>query len=237
MQKNDPRPGQHEGTGGAVQSARHQFGREWILLLLIWSIAIVIVAYQVAVARDRVLSQEQAHLLAQTRVIEENLVQQLKGANNALTGIRDDVDRPEYADTLPLLTARLKSLTDAMPGVRAIQVLDTDGYSIASSMRQLQGVRFNQRDFFRLARDGWHEDLHVPPPFASTRGTQTIVLTRSRMATDGSFAGLVVASLEAEYFEIVLRSVLYAPDMVAVMVHGDGLAIVTAPANQRPLVG
>lgn len=237
MQKNDPRPGQHEGTGEMVPQARHQFGREWILLLLIWSIATVIVAYQVAVARDRVLSQEQAHLLAQTRVIEENLVQQLKGANNALTGIRDDVDRPEYADTLPLLTARLKSLTEAMPGVRAIQVLDTDGYSIASSMPQLHGMRFNQRDFFRLARDGWHEDLHVPPPFATTRGTQTVVLTRSRMATDGSFAGLVVASLEAEYFEIVLRSVLYAPDMVAVMVHGDGLVFVTAPANQRPLLG
>lgn len=237
MQKNDPRPGQREGADVTVPQARHQFGREWILLLLIWSIAIVIVAYQAAVARDRVLSQEQAHLLAQTRVIEENLVRQLKGANNALTGVRDNVDLPERADDPQLLSGRLKALTEAMPGVRAIQVLDTDGFSIASSMRQLQGARFNQRDFFRLARDGWHEDLHVPPPFASTRGTQTVVLTRSRMTADGSFAGLVVASLDPEYFEIVLRSVLYAPDMVAVMVHGEGLAIVTAPTDQRPLMG
>jgi len=237
MQEEDPRPGQHEGAGGTVPAARHQFGREWILLLLICSVAVVIVAYQAAVARDRVLAQEQAHLLAQTRVIEENLVRQLKGANNALTGVRDDLGPPERADELLVLPTRLKALTAAMPGVRAIQVLDVDGFSIASSLQQFQGMRFNQRDFFRLARDGWHDDLHVPPPFPGTRNTQTVVLTRSRIGADGSFAGLVVASLEPEYFEIVLRSVLYAPDMVAVMVHGDGLAIVTAPANQRPAIG
>jgi diguanylate cyclase (GGDEF)-like protein/PAS domain S-box-containing protein len=44
-----------------------------------------------------------------------------------------------------------------------------------------------------------------------------------------------VATLDPEYFQVVLRSVLYAPDMRASLAHGDGQVFVNMPLNEQAL--
>lgn len=44
-----------------------------------------------------------------------------------------------------------------------------------------------------------------------------------------------MATLDPEYFGVVLRSVLYASDMRASVVHREGQVFVTMPANERIL--
>ena len=60
---------------------------------------------------------------------------------------------------------------------------------------------------------------------------------RAIVAPNGAFAGAAVAALEPEYFEVLMRSVLYAPDMWVSLGHSDGKVFVTMPRNTRPARG
>ena len=64
-----------------------------------------------------------------------------------------------------------------------------------------------------------------------------LVVCLGRVLTDaqGEFAGVVVATLDPAYFGVVLRSVLYAPDMRASLIHADGTVFVTMPLNEQVL--
>ena len=97
-----------------------------------------------AIERDR--------LHAQARVIGENVGQQLDGINRALASVRDDFIAMPPHQTSTLLSARLKVLSDAIPGVRSMVVLDADGTVVASSVDALLGRDFADRDYFRVPK-------------------------------------------------------------------------------------
>ncbi|MEO5770515.1 MAG: PAS domain-containing protein [Burkholderiaceae bacterium] len=56
-----------------------------------------------------------------------------------------------------------------------------------------------------------------------------------RVLTDaaGAFAGVVTAALDPEFFEILMQSVLYAPDMRTALLHGDGTLFLYVPSLDR----
>jgi diguanylate cyclase (GGDEF)-like protein/PAS domain S-box-containing protein len=210
-----------------------QYEKEWALLFVVWALAAVAVAYMLLKSRDSILSQEQAHLLTQTRVIEDNLVRQLEGANNAMVGVRYDVTSADHDEDAPQFPLRLKLLTDAMPGVRTMQVLDALGVCTASSRPELEGRSFKERDYFvNVLKHRDDTRLYVSPPFKSVLGPVVVALSRSMTGMDGKFAGVVTATLDPEYFEIVLRSALYTPDTHATLIHADGHVVVTAPRGE-----
>jgi len=60
-----------------------------------------------------------------------------------------------------------------------------------------------------------------------------INVVRAVVGPKGEFAGIVAATLDPEYFNVLLRSVLYAPDMRAALVHWDGKAFLFMPPNAR----
>ena len=61
----------------------------------------------------------------------------------------------------------------------------------------------------------------------------TVVFVRAIYAPNGAFAGAVAAALEPQYFRVLMRSVLYAPDMRVSLGHGDGKVFVTMPDDAR----
>ena len=54
---------------------------------------------------------------------------------------------------------------------------------------------------------------------------------------NGDFAGSIAAALEPGYFEVLLQSVLYAPDMWVSLGHADGKVFVTGPGQQAKALG
>ncbi|MCX7170382.1 MAG: hypothetical protein NTY41_08845, partial [Proteobacteria bacterium] len=61
-------------------------------------------------------------------------------------------------------------------------------------------------------------------------------LVRMVARPDDSFDGMVIAALDPDEFKVLLGSVLYAPDMSASLIHGDGMLFLTAP-ERKGLVG
>ncbi len=64
-----------------------------------------------------------------------------------------------------------------------------------------------------------------------------MIFVRAIHAPNGAFAGAVAAALEPEYFKVLMRSVLYAPDMWVSLGHGDGKVFVTMPDDARGIDG
>ena len=214
------------------------FLAEWILLVLGLAIAGALVGWMLYKAHQGVDATERDRLRVQARVVDDNVGQQLDGMNRALASVRDEFLATPVHSVSTLLSIRLKALSDAIPGVRSMVLLDADGSVLASSVDAMLGRDFGDRDYFRTARsNGDASRLHVAAPYKTSLGNYTVVFSRAITGANGAFAGAVAAALEPEYFEVLMRSVLYAPDMWVSLGHADGKTFVTMPRNADRLEG
>jgi diguanylate cyclase (GGDEF)-like protein/PAS domain S-box-containing protein len=209
-----------------------RFRLEWLGLGVVLALFGAVIAAAVYREFGRTEAEETGRLQAQARVIEDNLVRQLEGANHALVGIRDRLVASPSAPVPAEVSRELELLTGAMPGVRTMTLLDAGGTIVASSRDELVGRDASERDFFVTPRERRDTGtLYVSTPFRSPLGPFVIVISRVVMAANGRFAGVVAATLDPAYFDVVLRSVLYAPDMRTSLVHGSGQAFLTVPVD------
>ncbi|OFZ91272.1 MAG: hypothetical protein A2V78_06285 [Betaproteobacteria bacterium RBG_16_64_18] len=193
-----------------------------------------LVGYWVYDERGRVEALERDRLQVQARVIDENLGRQLEGVNNALAGVRNDYSLSNRKSIGPATSRHLKTLADAMPGVRTMSILDAEGTVLASSRDELIGMNFSAREYFKVPRERLDPaTLYVSPPFKTVLGVFLINGTRVATGSRGEFAGIVSAALDPEYFNVLLQSVLYAPDMWVSIAHGDGMGFLYMPLNER----
>lgn len=184
--------------------------------------------------RNQVESRERNRLQTQARVIDENLGRQLEGANNALAGVRNDFAVSDRKNMGQAVSRRLKALSDAIPGVRTMLVFDAEGTVLAANRDELLGMNFSQREYFTVPRERPDPAmLYISPPFTTALGVYSINVVRIVTGSRGEFAGIVSATLDPEYFNVLLRSVLYAPDMRVAIAHGDGVVFLYVPPAGR----
>jgi hypothetical protein len=220
------------GTGADDAHFTRQFTAEWIALLVGLAVLAMLIAWSLFQAHDAVDATERDRLRVQARVVDDNVGQQLDGMNRALASVGEEFLATPIHSVSTLLSMRLKALSDAIPGVRSMVLLDVDGNVVASSVDTLLGRDFADRDYFRAARASRSaQTLHVAAPLKTSLGSYTVVFAREIRAANGSFVGAVAAALEPEYFKVLMRSVLYAPDMWIALGHGDGKMFVTVPED------
>ncbi|HEX7441352.1 MAG TPA: diguanylate cyclase [Caldimonas sp.] len=213
----------------APPTTSKRYAAEWLALLLALAIAAALIGYELQQDYTRIGAIERDRLAGQARVVDENLGHQLDGINKALASIRADYARPS-TERSGSTSERLTILSDAIPGVANMFLLDPRGTVVASRESVLIGRNFREREYFSVpnrARDG--DTLYVSPPFKTIRGTFVIVVGRVLTGPKGEFEGVVVAALDAGYFDVVMRSVLYASDMSVVLAHADGKVFVGMP--------
>jgi diguanylate cyclase (GGDEF)-like protein/PAS domain S-box-containing protein len=219
-----------------MPSRHRRFHAEWLAL---GSVLLVVAAFLGGTLyRERagVESTEGDRLQVQARVIDENLIRQLEGAYKALGGISDELKSADLPLADPSLTRELKLLTDAMPGISAMLVLDAGGTIVASSRDGLVGKNFRQREYFDAPRQGADPaKLYVSAPFMTTLKTYVVIVSRVLTDRNGRFLGVVTATLDPDYFNVVLKSVLYAPDMRTTLIHHDGKIFLNLPFNSAAL--
>lgn len=209
---------------------QNSFFTQWLILGFALLILGGAAGFNLYVDRGRTESRERGRLLTQARVIQENLEQNLTAVSRVLADLRKEVLQRKVTPGLP---DRLKMLTDAMPGIRTLLILDGDGTVLASSRPDLLGGNFAYRDYFKTPRQNPDpEMLFVSPPFKTTLGIYGINVARTIPGPRGEFAGIIVATLDPEYFNILMTSVLYAPDMWAAIAHGDGIQFLMVPERE-----
>jgi diguanylate cyclase (GGDEF)-like protein/PAS domain S-box-containing protein len=217
-------------TSVPTESKPNSFATQWAMFSIGLAILAAATALHLYFERQRVDSREQERLLTQARVIQLNVEANLAAVNEVLTDLRLTLQRQAPSHDMD---DALRTLTDAMPGVRTLVVMDGKGNIKASSRPELSGRNFAYRDYFTAPRKQPDSDmLFVSAPFRSTLGVYGVTLSRVIPGPHGEFAGVVVATLDPEYFRTLMASVLYAPDMWTGMAHGDGVLFMLEPNHE-----
>ena len=156
------------GTAATASDADTRFARqftaEWLALLVALAVLGALIAWSLFKAHDALDATERDRLRVQARVVDDNVGQQLAGMYRALASVRGEFLATPVYSVSTLLSVRLKALSDAIPGVRSMVLLDADGTVVASSVDALLGRDFSDRDYFRRARAGQGANtLYVAP--------------------------------------------------------------------------
>ena len=217
-------------TDANQAALRHSIRTQWLKLVLGLAILAGVFCYQSYTAHREITNQEKQRLQTQARVIASNIERQLEAANLALASVIKDMPYLNRNGNLQLTNRRLLALSDAMPGIRTLFVLDAGGTIVASNREELIGRSFRTRDYFATpARDNNPSKFYISPPFKTVLGSFLINVSRVIAASDGTFNGVVSAALDPDYFRVLLNSVLYAPDMYSAINHGDGIRFMIVP--------
>ncbi|MDD5248111.1 MAG: diguanylate cyclase [Rhodocyclaceae bacterium] len=210
---------------------------EWLLLAAAFASLGSVLAYSLYEEHQRSASIERERLATQAKVVSENLARHLNSINHALAEVRSELPAwRERADGRQLASSHLKALTDAMPAVRTMTILDANGIVVNSSRSELIGNTFGTRDYFRIPQHNPDPNtLYVGSPIRTSLGIFSMILARAIVAPDGRFVGIVAATLDPEEFRILLSSVLYAPDMISSLMHGDGTLFVAMPSKANAM--
>jgi PAS domain S-box-containing protein len=208
---------------------QHPFFSQWLIL----GIALVVfgsaIGYNIFDEYQRTRNREEERLLASTRIIQENIIQNLIATRDVLVGLRQQIPKGR-ADKDRI--ARLKALSDAIPGVRTLSVIDASGINRASDRMELIGKNFSQREYFKVPQQQPDKSiLYISPPFRTILGVFTINAGVIIPGPNGEFAGVVTATLDPSYFGPLLDSVLYTPDMRTSIIHWDGDVFMIRPAQ------
>ena len=116
--------------------------------------------------------------------------------------VRDRTDADIKAQEQPL-HGRLKRLAEALPQVRSAWVFDTQGRALVNSLiLPAPAIDFSDRDYFsaHVAKDIGifiGRSLLPRPPY---QGAPFFGVSRRRETADGSFVGVIQASVLPEYF-------------------------------------
>ena len=217
---------------GHHQTRGHlHFTLQWVLLALAMAAIGIVLVWASYSDHLEIEAAERSRLTAQLKVIDINLEQQLNAASKVITLVRTSLpllNAQKNGDAL--IAQRLRALQDAMPGVRAIIILDAQGTIQHSSEAELLGQNFRQRDYFVTAQqNGDPNILHASAPFKSALGDLSINVFKVIQDDKGTFAGLIGCILDRDYFQTLLASVLYAPDMWSSVAHGNGHLFMMVP--------
>jgi len=192
------------------------------------------IGYSITREYSRIDALERERLMTQAKVVDGNLERQLVALNQALMSIRNDLPYwKAQKEGRALVSRNLQAMRNAMPGVRTIVITDAGGTISASNQKQLIGLNFREREYFRAPRQGLNPAmLYISPPFKSVLGVYVMNVGKVVLDAQGRFAGIVTITLDPDFFSVLLNSVLYAPGMRASLIHGDGKIFVEAPGRK-----
>lgn len=211
-----------------------KFLTQWLLLLAGLLLLSVLVALNLYVSYQRTLQGESNRLETQARVLAENIQYQLTSANNALQLAATKLKSLENEQQLQQTEIQLKSITDSIPGVSYVGILDADGKLLFSNLSQLVGQSFAHREYFLQVKQHANVNrLYISRPFKSVMDDYVIGISRMLTTADGEFNGVVTAALDPKYFTTLMKSVLYTTDMWDSIAHSDGELFLMYPAHEK----
>lgn len=177
-------------------------------------------------------SDAAAHALVQ--VLTRDINRNVELLDLSLQAVADGIRNPAVHDAEPALKRMI--LFDRSASARnfgAVLLVDETGTTILSS-RDTDPPLLNvaEREYFQYARDHIDNQLHVGHPFiGKLRGKWLLPLSRRLSHPDGSFAGVVRAVIELDYFRDLLEAAA-GPLIGRLELYGpDGSVLMTMPYN------
>lgn len=209
---------------------------QWIVLGTIWAVLTAILGTNLLYMRQQVVRSEQGRLAEQARIVDVNMQRQLIAVNAGLQSVVRDLSYFETAARYRELDRRLQALSDTMVGIRTLSVLDSAGTVLSSNRANLIGGNFADREYVRSAMlEPRADKLYLSAPFKTVLDVYSMNLFRVSVNPQGQLHRIVSATLDPEFFEVLLSSVRYADDVRVAVAHEKGLLAIHVPPRPELL--
>jgi diguanylate cyclase (GGDEF)-like protein/PAS domain S-box-containing protein len=194
-----------------------------VLGVVVWK---ALDAKKTTLARGQTDIQNLAHSLA------EHAAHAIQSADIAMAGM---VDLLRYRDPIPERFNRyLVETVNSLPQMREIGVFDANGKWLYSSLPQTPLHNNSDRRYFTYHRETRGSALRINEPLQSRlTGRSTIILSKRIDKQDGSFAGVLTAAIDSDYFNQFYRTFQLGPDGSISLLRDDGVVLIRWPASDR----
>src|ERR1044072_8923572 len=177
--------------------------------------------------------------ISQSRdVLNEHALKVFEAVNRSVAEINEiirDMSDTQIAENAERLHNRLKRLADESSQIKSLWIFDLNGHSLVNSLEYPAPYQqFADRDYFKahVARDiGTYvgQVLRPRPPYG---GAPFFGVSQRRVSADGSFTGVIQASVLPEYFEGFYAKI-GRPGSYYSLVREDGLLLARYPGLGR----
>jgi two-component system NtrC family sensor kinase len=179
---------------------------------------------------ERTLDVAHEHALKVFETIDRTL--------SEIAEITSSIPDAEISRREPALHLRLKDLVGSLPQIKSIWVFDAKGHALVNSLvSPPPEIDFSDRNYFKAHVAGdigtFIGDALTPrPPY---QGAPFFGVSRRRPTEDGSFAGVIQASVLPEYFESFYARIGRDPGSYFALGLADGMVLARLPAISRDL--
>ena len=202
-----------------------------IIFVAVMTACIVgIVVWKALEAKTATLERGNTDIQNLAHSLSEHAAHTIQAADITLTGM---VSLLRYQD--PLAERFDKYLAEAvatLPQLREIGVLDVNGNWRYSSLPKTPQHNNADREYFKFHRDTPGQTLRINTPLQSRlTGRPTILLSKRVEHQDGSFAGVLVAAVDNDYFNGFYRMFQLGPDGGITLIRSDGTVLIRWPMS------
>ncbi len=201
-----------------------------IFALVMTACIIGIVVWKSLEAKTATLARGNTDIQNLAHSLAEHAAHTIQAADITLTGM---VSLLSYRDPVPeRFNKYLAEAVATLPQLREIGVLDVDGEWRYSSLPETPRHNNADRKYFIFHRDTPGKALRISEPLKSRlTGRSTILLTKRVEHQDGSFAGVLVAAVDTDYFNGFYRMFQLGPDGGITLIRSDGTVLIRWPLS------
>ena len=209
-------------------SSRLRVGSAALVAFLAACLCLALGFWQIQRTRDAQLADAEQNARTLAHALSQHAARTVESVDLVLAIAAEQVQqRAAGVDISKVLRQRVGMLSQA----RNVVVIDASGRWVSDTVPPHGPLSSADRDYFLNHRDHPDGALHVDSPIIGrTTGKPGIPLSRRVDAADGSFAGVVVATLAPEYFERFYGSVKIGDKGTVTLWTDDGHLLVRYPA-------
>jgi diguanylate cyclase (GGDEF)-like protein/PAS domain S-box-containing protein len=189
-----------------------------------------LVVWKTMDAKTVTLEHGQTSVQNLTHSLAEQASHTVLAVDIAMNGI---VALLKYRAPLPeRLNPFLADTVNALPQLHDLNVIGADGTWQYSSLLTISHDNWSSRDFFRYHRDTPGSTLRISKPVKSSlTGRMAIILTKRITAQDGSFAGVLMATVDVDYFNAFYNRFQLGSDGSVMLLKTDNMLLIRWPLS------
>ena len=188
-------------------------------------------AFSIWSARSGALEHGAENTRNLVRAIAQHAEDTVRTTDGVLVGLVDRIETDGTGpSTLDALHRLVKAEVDLLPQLKALGALDETGAAIVTSLPGPVAANYADRDYFVFHRDHADKIIRVGKPVQSkTKGEWVIPVTRRIDHPDGSFAGVVLATVDMTYFQRFYDTFGIGKGGAILLASADGVLLARRP--------